>query len=184
MSKSPKVSEKIVEAPLISPKEPSEPPKNPLVSPKDSPNINNKLPESPLIPPKEPSEAPKEPSEAPKVLKTKRKQSPKQLENLSKGGRKKRMETPKPSNGESLETPKGNNNKTVLYVGIALGIVASSIGLWKLYTLWKNKQKESEIITEFDDHIPELDVQTKRDLKEQARKLRTFEEAQRNFSEE
>ena len=153
------------EAPKIEKNSPESPPEAPQTSPPEKPKTEDSPPEalkdSLKIENKSPPEKPK-----------KRKQSPSQLANLKKGRNVKSLEAPP----ETL----GANNKTMLYVGIGIGVIASSFGIFKLYQMWKNREKKPKL------ESPNQQVLSKEEqkkAKEQIEKLRKIEEAKKNFEQ-
>ena len=130
MTKSTKLTETPTETPKQVTETPTEAPK-PEVTETPKPEVKQ-VTETPKLEVKSPEKI----TETPLVLKPKRKQSPKQLENLSKGrGKPKIGGSKKVVTEKTLEAPT-TANKTMLYLGLTIGVIAGSIGIYKLYQMF------------------------------------------------
>lgn len=190
----PPESKPLPESPPEAPKTlPESPPETPKSSPPETLKVSEKttemiekfpktvqefVPETKSSPPETPKPLLESPPEKPK----KRKQSPKQLANLAKGRNKKSSEAP-PEN--KIPAP----NKTWFYFGIGIGIIASGLGIWKLYQMYKSAEKEEspkpelKVIPNDVASTNDLSKEQKIQLKRQAEKLQKIAEAKRNWEQ-
>ena len=94
-----------------------------------------------------------------------RKVSPKSLQNLKKGSRKPEKKTLQSPDSLPDNSPKGNN-KTILYVGIGIGILIGGLGIYHLWNQFKSKKVDKV------DNNPQLEL-----TPEEQERLKKIEQA-------